>query len=87
MLKIFEVIDKEALTTDDELLKEITIAEDVSEPTGIVLISDNESCPYCGSQLQQIATLLQRNVRVTQNHTHALCTDNLQKVVSVWAKV
>lgn len=46
-----EVIDKEALTTDDELLKEITTAEDVSESTGIVLISGNESCQYCGSQL------------------------------------
>ena len=51
IIENLEVMDKEALATDDELLKEITTAEDVSDPMGIILISENDSCQYCGSQL------------------------------------
>lgn len=52
IIENLEVIDGEALTTDDKLLKEITTSDaSTREPVGIVLMSENDSCQYCGSQL------------------------------------
>lgn len=53
IIENLQVIDREALVTDDELLKEVTMTNSagIDAPVGIVLISECESCQYCGSQL------------------------------------
>ncbi len=53
LIENLEVIDKEALTSDMELTKEIVMMAKpgTDTPLGIVLISSKDSCRKCGTRL------------------------------------